>query len=135
MTPAARIAAAIEILTEIGQGNAPADAILADWFRGHRFAGSRDRRAIRDAVYADLRTGALRRWRLAEVGGDPENARLRVVAGIVGETPDALASLFSGEGYGPQPLNAEDRACAEKMATLPADAAPGHARANCPIDL
>jgi len=135
MTPAARIAAAIEILTEIGQGNAPADAILADWFRGHRFAGSRDRRAIRDSVYADLRTGAFRRWRVAEAGGDPENVRLRVVAGILDEIPDALASLFSGEGYGPRPLNAEETACAEKMTTLPADAAPDHARANCPIDL
>ncbi|MBT4907242.1 MAG: RsmB/NOP family class I SAM-dependent RNA methyltransferase, partial [Rhodospirillaceae bacterium] len=39
MTPAARTAATIEILTEVARGDAPADAVLADWFRGHRFAG------------------------------------------------------------------------------------------------
>ena len=59
MTPAARVQAAIEILDTIivaarGQG-APADRLVADWFRTRRFAGSADRRAVRALVFAAVR--------------------------------------------------------------------------------
>src|ERR1700761_4275145 len=49
MTPAARLEAAIEIL---GAGTAQAlDRQLKAWFREHRFAGSKDRRAVAERVY------------------------------------------------------------------------------------
>ncbi|MBW8785313.1 MAG: RsmB/NOP family class I SAM-dependent RNA methyltransferase, partial [Novosphingobium sp.] len=59
MTPAARVQAAIEVLDLViaaarAQG-APADRIIAEWFRPRRFAGSGDRRAVRDLVYASNR--------------------------------------------------------------------------------
>ena len=59
MTPAARVQAAIEILDLIvvaaaNQG-APADRIVSEWFRTRRFAGSGDRRAVRELVYAAIR--------------------------------------------------------------------------------
>ena len=59
MTPAARVQSAIELLDLIitaakAQG-APADRILAEWFKARRFAGSKDRRAIRELVFAAIR--------------------------------------------------------------------------------
>ncbi|MEE4207155.1 MAG: RsmB/NOP family class I SAM-dependent RNA methyltransferase, partial [Erythrobacter sp.] len=59
MTPAARVQAAIEVLDLVieaakGEG-APADRILADYFRARRYAGSKDRRAVRELVYRAVR--------------------------------------------------------------------------------
>ena len=54
MTPAAHIAAAIEILDLILAGE-NAQTSLTRWGRSHRFAGSGDRNAIRDIVYDALR--------------------------------------------------------------------------------
>lgn len=93
MTPAARVQAAIELLDSVivaaaAQG-APADRILAEWFRANRFAGSKDRRAIRELVFAAIRA----------CGPTPASGRaamLRLAAGN-----DALAGLFDGSGYGP----------------------------------
>jgi len=55
MTPAARVAAAIEILDDWLAG-VPAEKALTNWARGHRFAGSGDRAAIRDHVFDGLDT-------------------------------------------------------------------------------
>ena len=90
MTPAARLAAAIEILDDLARGDAPADAVAAHWFRGHRFAGSGDRRAIRELVYRDLRRGEMYRWALGEAGGDPESPRARVAR--AGRNPPEIAA-------------------------------------------
>ncbi|MDP5360783.1 MAG: RsmB/NOP family class I SAM-dependent RNA methyltransferase, partial [Paracoccaceae bacterium] len=49
MTPGARIAAAIAVLDDIGDG-AAAEKALTTWARGSRFAGSKDRAAVRDHV-------------------------------------------------------------------------------------
>ena len=54
MTPAAHIAAAIEILDLILGGENAEDS-LTKWGRSNRFAGSGDRNAIRDIVYDALR--------------------------------------------------------------------------------
>ena len=75
MTPAARVQTAIGLLDRIIAAalakGAPADRILAEWFRASRFAGSKDRRAIRDLVYRAIRhcgpvpqTGRRRTWEL-----------------------------------------------------------------------
>ena len=60
MIPAARIQAAIEVLdaviAEVAKSEGPpADRILAAYFRARRYAGSKDRRAVRDLVYAAIR--------------------------------------------------------------------------------
>lgn len=55
MTPGARLAAAAEILAEIFARKAAADRALAAWGKTNRFAGSKDRAAIADRVYAVLR--------------------------------------------------------------------------------
>jgi 16S rRNA (cytosine967-C5)-methyltransferase len=55
MTPAARVQAAIDMLDLRDRAardkGAPADRIISDWFRPRRFAGSGDRRAVRDLAY------------------------------------------------------------------------------------
>jgi 16S rRNA (cytosine967-C5)-methyltransferase len=132
MTPAARLAATIEILDEVARGDAPADAVLTGWFRGHRFAGSGDRRAIRELVYRDLRTGALLRWALAATGGDPASVRARAIAATVFDPGADPAPLFDGSGYGPAALDADELALAARLGALDRDSAPAWARANCP---
>ncbi|MGB0572577.1 MAG: RsmB/NOP family class I SAM-dependent RNA methyltransferase [Alphaproteobacteria bacterium] len=132
MTPAARTAATIEILTEIARGDAPADAVLADWFRGHRFAGSGDRRAIREGVYTDFRTGALRRWLVQSAAGDPENPRLRVIADLGLNVLSEVGAHFGGSGYGPPPLSDDETTLVAAIGDLDAASAPPHVAVNCP---
>ncbi|NIJ36138.1 16S rRNA (cytosine967-C5)-methyltransferase [Sphingopyxis panaciterrae] len=104
MTPAARIQAAIEILDAIAaaarDGGPPADAIFADAMRSRRYAGSKDRRAIRGHVYDAIRL----------VRSAPASGRAAMLA-LVDADP-GLASLFDGSGYGPAPI-APDEARAE----------------------
>lgn len=99
MRPDARIAAAIEIVGHVLAG-AAADRALVAWGRANRFAGSGDRRAIGEVVFAALRSG--------ESSGD---ARRMVIAGLAkSSTPDAIASLFSGARHAPPPLSDDERA-------------------------
>ena len=59
MTPSARLQAAIEILDEIitaaKGGGAAADTLIQRYFRTRRYAGSKDRRAVRELAYAAIR--------------------------------------------------------------------------------
>ncbi len=54
MTPAARYAAAIDVLDRAADGQ-PAEKALTAWGRSNRYAGSKDRAAVRDHVYDVLR--------------------------------------------------------------------------------
>lgn len=96
MTPAARVQAAIEILDGViaaaRAGGAPADRVAAEWLRAHRFAGSKDRRAIRDLVWNAIRA----------CGDIPASGRAAMLR--LAESDPALAALFDGSGYGPAPV-------------------------------
>ena len=63
MTPGARIQAAIELLDQIAQAAAPADRLVASFFRSRRYAGSKDRRAVTETVYDVLRRQGEYAWR------------------------------------------------------------------------
>lgn len=62
MTPAARLQAAIEILDEVFDAirthGPAADVLVARYFRSRRYAGAKDRAAVREHVYAGLRNAA-----------------------------------------------------------------------------
>ena len=58
MTPAARLAAAIEVFGDLESERRPAADALKSWGLGHRFAGSGDRAAIAGLVYDALRRRA-----------------------------------------------------------------------------
>ncbi|WP_370227170.1 RsmB/NOP family class I SAM-dependent RNA methyltransferase [Cognatishimia sp.] len=98
MKPAARVQAAIEILDEILEG-APAERALTAWARRSRFAGSKDRAAIRDHVYDVLR----RRNSCAQVGGSLTGRGLMV--GLLALQDHDLGTVFAGDGYGPAVLS------------------------------
>ncbi len=77
------------IIAAARDNGASADNIAKKFFKERRYAGSGDRRAIREHVYA-----AIRRW-----GERPENGR-QAVLGLITEQPE-LRELFSGSNYGP----------------------------------
>ena len=103
MTPEARIAAAITIFDAVLDGQA-AEQALTRWARGSRFAGSRDRAAVRDHVYDALRC----RRSFAALGGAETGRGLMI--GLLRAGGVAPESLFTGAGYGPEPLTAEEGA-------------------------
>jgi len=84
VTPAARVAAAIEILDLILDGSSPEKA-LTGWGRSHRFAGSKDRAAIRGAELADAPR---------DVALDMPDWLLAHFDGALGADADAVLSLF-----------------------------------------
>jgi len=95
MTPAARVEAAIELLDSIipaaRSKGAPADRIIADYFRARRYAGSKDRRAVRDLVYQAIRL----------CGPVPASGRAAMLA-VAGMDAN-VAALFDGSPHGPAP--------------------------------
>ena len=96
MTPAARIAAAAALLDTVLAG-APAERTLTNWARGARYAGSKDRLAVRDLVY-----DALRRQRsLAWAGGAESGRGLMLGALRLNGIDPAL--LMTGEGHALSP--------------------------------
>nr|WP_309502198.1 RsmB/NOP family class I SAM-dependent RNA methyltransferase [uncultured Roseovarius sp.] len=108
MTPGARVHAAIEILDAIAEGVA-AERALTGWARRSRFAGSKDRAAVRDHVFQ-----ALRCWRSYACLGGAETGRGRMIGALRAEGIDP-AIFFTGEGHAPEPLSAAE--CA--VGTLP----------------
>ena len=106
MTPGARVQAAIECLEKVLAGDR-AERVLTAWARGARFAGSKDRAAVRDHVYDVLRQ---KRACALRGGGDGARALMLGLVRLQGGDPEAL---FSGEGHAPDPLNAAERAAGE----------------------
>lgn len=115
MTPGARQQAAIEILDAIDAETASADDCLRSYFRPRRYAGSKDRRAVRETVYAVLRHRARLDWWLAGTGGvmEPSN-RLRVLAETVIAGADPT-TLFGQGGHAPETLSAEETGIAANL--------------------
>lgn len=108
MTPQARAQAAIDILDEVvaaaRDAGAAADVIIQRYFRTRRYAGSKDRRAVRELVYAAIRRS----------GERPATGRAALI-GLADGDP-ALAALFDGSIHGPPPIAADEpRAAAAEV--------------------
>ena len=97
MTPAARVQAAIECLDLILAGQA-AEQVLTGWARRSRFAGSKDRAAVRDHVFDALRC----RRSFAALGGAETGRGLML--GALRSAAIAPETMFTGDGYGPASL-------------------------------
>ncbi|KIC37547.1 RsmB/NOP family class I SAM-dependent RNA methyltransferase [Leisingera sp. ANG-M7] len=102
MTPAARLQAAIEILDQVLAGE-PAEKALTSWGRRSRFAGSKDRAAVRDHVFDAVR--CLRSH--AALGGSRSGRGL--ILGALRETGRDPDEFFTGQGHAPAPLTASER--------------------------
>jgi 16S rRNA (cytosine967-C5)-methyltransferase len=107
VTPAARLSAAIEVLDRIASTRQPADHVLKAWGVHNRYAGSGDRRAIADRVYACLR----------EQGG--QGTGRRMVLASLGLPFGEIEALFSGQGHAPPPLTDEERAWLAGLSSEP----------------
>ncbi|MCH2164121.1 MAG: RsmB/NOP family class I SAM-dependent RNA methyltransferase [Marinovum sp.] len=110
MTPGARLQAAIVVLDKIVDG-APVEQALISWARASRFAGSKDRTAVRDHVYDVLRC-----WRSTAHWGDGTNGRCRIL-GLCRMQGVDVESLFGSSTYAPAPLSDDE-------ANLPTDPSP-----------
>jgi len=98
MTPAARVQAAIEILDGVLSGT-PVERALTGWARSSRFAGSKDRAAIRDHVFGVLRCKRSFGW----LGGGDTGRDL--MFGALRDASIDPSTLFNGVGYGPAPMS------------------------------
>ncbi len=100
MTPAARTQAAIDLVDAIldaaRSGGAAGDQVAKRFFAARRYAGSKDRRAIRTLAY-----DAVRRF-----GEPPINARAAIVT--LADADPALAETFDGSTYGPPAIDAAE---------------------------
>lgn len=100
MTPQARAQAAIEILDLVlaaaREGGAAADTLVQRYFAQRRYAGSKDRRAVRELVYAAIRRA-----------GDPPVSGRAALLGLALDQPD-LAALFDGSAHAPAPIAADE---------------------------
>lgn len=96
MTPAARTQAAIDLLDAIiaaaADNGAAADTLIARYFAQRRYAGSKDRRAVRELVYAAIRL----------LGERPASGRAAMVA--LAKTDPAIAATFDGSTHAPAPI-------------------------------
>jgi 16S rRNA (cytosine967-C5)-methyltransferase len=107
MTPAAQVQAGIEILDQVitaaREDGPPADAIVSQYFKTRRYAGSKDRRAVRELVFRAIR----------RAGERPESGR----AAMVGLAADdaGLAALFDGSAHGPAPMAEGESAAAASV--------------------
>ncbi|HEX5259186.1 MAG TPA: RsmB/NOP family class I SAM-dependent RNA methyltransferase [Sphingomicrobium sp.] len=101
MTPAARLQAAIEILDAVvasaREDGPPADSIVTRYFKHRRYAGSKDRRAVRELVFRAIRRSAER----------PESGRAAVL-GLTEADPKLLE--FFGQPRGPESLSGGETA-------------------------
>lgn len=120
MTPGARIQAAIELLDEISSGGSrPADGVVAFYFRGRRYIGAKDRRAIADLVYGVLRRRARLDWWITRTDLASRDGRSRVIADLVlNERCDqtAIAALFDNKDHSPRVLTGEEKQLIEALA-------------------
>ena len=114
MTPAARLAAAIDLLGAVeAAARKPADAVANDFFRSRRYIGAGDRRAVSERVWGVLRRRLRLGWWLELVGHAP-TARLLAAADMLladGQDLPAVRNAFSGGQYAPALLDGpEERA-------------------------
>ncbi|GEO13300.1 RsmB/NOP family class I SAM-dependent RNA methyltransferase [Microvirga aerophila] len=127
MTPAARISAAIEVLGDIETRRRPAADALKDWGLSHRFAGSKDRAAIASLVYDALRRKASAGWIMQDTS--PRSVVLGMLRLQRGLDLQAIAALFTGERFAPEPLSAAER---ERLESARLDDAPAHVAGDFP---
>ncbi|HYJ53116.1 MAG TPA: RsmB/NOP family class I SAM-dependent RNA methyltransferase [Allosphingosinicella sp.] len=108
MTPSARTQAAIELLDEIIEaargGGAAADTLVSRYFKTRRYAGSKDRRAVRDLVFRAIR----------RAGERPVSGRAAML-GLAQDMPELL-DTFDGSPHGPASPEADEPAAAPGIA-------------------
>jgi 16S rRNA (cytosine967-C5)-methyltransferase len=120
VTPAARLAAAIDLLGAIeAAGRRPADGVANDFFRARRYIGGGDRRAIGERVWGVLRRRLRLGWWLGQVDARPTPRMLVAADLLLAEGLDLSDVLraFPGGQYAPEPLSAPEERLLRALAT------------------
>ena len=101
MREAARLQAAIEIvdavLRSVAEGGAAADVLVQRYFATRRYAGARDRAAVRDLVFAAIRHSA-----------EPPPTGRAALIGLAEAARPELLPLFDGSPHAPAPVAADE---------------------------
>lgn len=105
MTPGARVAASIVVL-DLWLGGEAVEKALTRWARGARYAGSKDRAAVRDHVYDVLR----QKGSCALAGGGASGRALMI--GLARRQHIEFDAIFTGDGYAPDVLSDAEAAVA-----------------------
>jgi 16S rRNA (cytosine967-C5)-methyltransferase len=108
MTPAGRLSAAIEVLTEVLARHKPVRLALKAWGDGARYAGSKDRAFVSGLVLDALRKRRSLGWRMGEES--PRAAALGVLAFEWGWSGGDVAAAAAGEPHGPGALSEAEAA-------------------------
>ena len=121
MTPAARIAAVIDILESLyadGVVTSSAAQALRSSMQRRRYAGSGDRNAISDLFWQIQRGLSRLCWHLENCNAEITGRHLVLAALVlIKRERDALAALFSGEiAYAPAPLSEAEIMMVTKLA-------------------
>ncbi|MCJ9429004.1 RsmB/NOP family class I SAM-dependent RNA methyltransferase [Kordiimonas marina] len=136
MQPAARLAAALELLeaieTAMSARALPADVLTSNYFRARRYAGSKDRRAISDMVYTILRGRGLYMWALESAGQGTIDARALLIAYLAHTDSEALTLFGTDARFAPAAISADEEAQVAKLKALDWSTAPAAANANVP---
>ena len=111
MRMAGRVAAAIEILTDMFTQHRPASEALKDWGKAHRFAGSTDRHAIGTLVYDVLRRRETAASRMGD--GRPRALVLGALRDVWHMKASDIETLCT-EQFGPGVLTAKETAALER---------------------
>jgi len=117
MTPAARLAAVIELAGEIEESIArrgpSADTLIQRYFRQRRYAGSGDRAAITGRIYGLLRRRGELTWRLMSAGSPIAIRRMALLLARL--DGDLGPELFEGE-HAPESMDDAEAAAIETAA-------------------
>ncbi|ADM10241.1 sun family protein [Parvularcula bermudensis HTCC2503] len=115
MRDAGRIAAALDVLAQFEARRVPIKVCLADWARGARYAGAKDRAFIGGVVH-----DALRYRRSLELDTRPRIGIGRVLMTLWGWPEARLVEAFAETPHGPGALSAEEIDAIAEGATLAA---------------
>ena len=127
MTPAARIAAAIDVLADIQTNRRPTSEAIKAWGLAHRFAGSGDRANVANLVYDALRVRASAAWLMGD--DSPRAVVIGMLKRFRGHADAEIAALFGVDRYAAPALTAEEQA---RLSTGTLDGAPAHVLGDYP---
>ncbi|MGQ7791870.1 RsmB/NOP family class I SAM-dependent RNA methyltransferase [Faunimonas sp. B44] len=122
-----RIAAAIEVLTDIERRYRPVTDALRDWGVSHRFAGANDRAVIGNLVHDALRRRLSIAWRMGE--DSPWALAVGAAIFVWGEDPQRLNLAFAEDSHAPAAIPPEHL---KWMAAADLEEAPPNVRADLP---
>ena len=123
-----RIAAAIEVLTDVLERHTPATDALRDWGKAHRFAGSKDRSYIGNIVHDALRRKSSICWRMGD--DSPRALALGTLGHVWGVSAADMSAAFADDVHAPSALSAEEVIAVDKGQDI--TLAPDWVRADVP---